>query len=859
MKVYSRQKHTARFRILIIIIFFGIILNGNYIEVNAKTQGYQEESSLYKTLYEEEGMKVEENDLISKLKNKIFILNLTIILMFVGIVIVLYIKNQKTKKTNLEISNFNILRKTFIDSYHQQIYLKDENLKYIFVNQSLCRLYNKTEGEIIGKDNRELFDRELADRDRNTDLQVLDKKTILVDEFTRSSEVYKTTKFPVELMNGAYGVGAYIENVTKTYIGKRKIEKNLKRNEILVDVLSKDFVTTQDHFDYVLKEILKLTESKFGYIFLYEEITREFTLKSWSKEVTAECKMVNQLMKYKLENVGLWGEVVRQRKPIIVNKYEKPSDLKRGYPKDHVPLKKFMSIPVMVDKKIVAVVGLANKKEDYDRNDIYQTTALMKGIWNGKERREAIADLTIERNKFLQTIISIGDGVLVVDLEGRITMLNKVAEQLSGWFIKEAKGRHYSDILALTHDNKTSKVIDPIKEVLNTDLDVPCDPNKNTVLISRYGTRHHIEEVASPIKDNKKETIGVVLVFRDVTEKIERDRKAKYLNAHDPLTGLYNRMYFMEKLKQLDSSNNLPISIIVGDMNGLKLVNDIFGHSAGDLLLKKAGRVMKEICKKDEIVARVGGDEFVILIPKAQEEETKNIIANIKEQFSKENVKAINGSISMGYDMKRAESDDILQILNNADALMYLEKTLEREEAKKSTIKRITEAFHKENPKEKEGSRNISQTCVKIGMELGLTKGELRRLKEAGYLRDIGKIALTSSANSNEPLTDQEQNELMQHPIIGYRIMNSFDNTLDLAEIVLSHHEKWDGSGYPKGLQGEEIPLLSRIIAIAESYEEIKENYNGEIISKDFIIKEMNKESGIKLDPKIVEVFTKII
>ena len=145
---------------------------------------------------------------------------------------------------------------------------------------------------------------------------------------------------------------------------------------------------------------------------------------------------------YRLEQTGLWGEVVRQRRPIIVNDYPGLTELKRGYPAGHVQLANFMSVPVIIENEIVAVVGLANKPTDYDENDVSQITLLMQGVWNAKVRRETQAVLAVERKKYLLTLLSIGDGVMVVDQTGKIEMLNKAAEKLTAGHIR-AVGRPY--------------------------------------------------------------------------------------------------------------------------------------------------------------------------------------------------------------------------------------------------------------------------------------------------------------------------------------------------------------------------------------------------------------------------------
>jgi PAS domain-containing protein len=157
------------------------------------------------------------------------------------------------------------------------------------------------------------------------------------------------------------------------------------------------------------------------------------------------------------------GEVVRQRKHIVVNDYVKGNPLKKGYPKGHVELDRFMSVPVIINEKIVAVIGMANKQNEYSDNDVFNLTLLMSGTWQDIQRREVEKQLSYERNKYFQTLISIGDGIMVVDLDGKVEMLNYVAEKLTGWTNEEAHGRNYKDVFKLASESSEKKYATPLK------------------------------------------------------------------------------------------------------------------------------------------------------------------------------------------------------------------------------------------------------------------------------------------------------------------------------------------------------------------------------------------------------------
>ncbi len=783
---------------------------------------------------------------------------LTIIVLFVLITII-SLNTKKLKTSKKEIENFNELISTFIDADESLVYLKDENLKYVFVNKALEEFYQRKSSDIIGADDFELTDVAFAELRRKTDEAVLEKQTRIVDEVVWNGHIYQTTKFPVKMINGSIGVGAYIRDITQQRNREIRQQKSLIRNKILVGVLNKSFESKQEQLDYVLHEALKLTESKYGYIYFYDEESREFVINSWSKDVMDACGVAEQQSKYYLDKTGVWGEVVRKRKPIIVNDFEASHPLKKGYPKGHVELKRFMSVPVIIDEQIVAVVGLGNKQCDYDDFDVYEMTVLMNGVWNAVERRQAQDNLILERNKYLQTIVSIGDGVMVMNRQGHIEMLNTIAERLTGWTQEQAVGRHYKAVFVLSHEYEGSEIMDPIAAALETDA--IHEMGNSAVLTSKEGKKFYVEDSAAPIRDENGQTVGAVLVFRDVTDKKEQRQKIEFLSYHDELTGLYNRRFFEEELQRINTERNLPLSIIMGDVNGLKLTNDIFGHAYGDMLLKKVSEVFKKTCRADDIIARWGGDEFVVLLPKTSGEEVKNVISRIKTEFDKVQIKAIKGSISMGADTTTIAGVDVLEILDRAEANMYSEKTLDRENVKSHAIKAIVLALHENHPRERGHSERVGELCLKMGKLLRLSDVETHKLKFGGFLHDIGKIVLDPKLlDTNYELTDSELAEMKKHTTVGYRILNSFDDTIDLAEVALYHHERWDGQGYPKGIKGNAIPLLARIIAIVECFDRmLYPSQQKAPKTKEEAMRVIHDSAGTRYDPQMVKLFEKMM
>ncbi|MDF2685408.1 MAG: diguanylate cyclase proteinuncharacterized domain HDIG-containing protein, partial [Clostridia bacterium] len=294
-----------------------------------------------------------------------------------------------------------------------------------------------------------------------------------------------------------------------------------------------------------------------------------------------------------------------------------------------------------------------------------------------------------------------------------------------------------------------------------------------------------------------------------------------------------------------------------GDVNNLKLTNDIFGHDSGDMLLKKAAEIIKKGCRPEDITARWGGDEFIIILIKTDNEETKEIVDRVKNLFSYEYINNINCSISLGFDTKKLSNDNIMKTIKNAEERMYNDKILDRKFISNNSIKAILKTLHGNSLREEKHAKSVSELCQIMGGSMDLSESESRRLKDVGFLHDIGKIVLDEGLlNKNDTLTDQELQEIKQHPVIGYRILNSFDDTLELAKYVLSHHERWDGTGYPKGLKGEEIPKLARIVALADCFDSMTNgSYYKKVMSIEEAIIEIKNNSGTQFDPEIVKAF----
>lgn len=471
--------------------------------------------------------------------------------------------------------------------------------------------------------------------------------------------------------------------------------------------------------------------------------------------------------------------------------------------------------------------------------------------------KNAKEEMKKEKELLKTTLYSIGDGVIATDSQGNIEMMNCIAENISGWKIEDAKGLSFEKVFSIVN-GFTGRICEcPVKKVLKTGEIVELEDD--TILIGRDGRRVPIEDSAAPILDSRSNIKGVVVVFRDCTDKEERQENIKYLSYHDQLTGLYNRFFLEEEIRRLDVFRNLPLTIMVLDVNGLKLVNDSFGHEKGDQLLKEVANILKEQCRKDDIIGRTGGDEFLILLPNTNMESSEYIMNRIYKALENKVIDNFIVSVSIGYAIKENIDESINDILYLAEDNMYSRKIEESQKMRMDTVNFISNALKDINEWEKVHSDNVARISMKIAKALNFKNDELEDLKIAALLHDIGKININRGIlNKNEKLTEKEYKEIKKHPEISYQILKSIDKYTKISYVVLCHHERWDGKGYPKGLKEDEIPLMARIISIADTYESMTSGrYYKEAKSQREALDEIKRNSGSQFDPKIVELLNR--
>jgi diguanylate cyclase (GGDEF)-like protein/PAS domain S-box-containing protein/putative nucleotidyltransferase with HDIG domain len=435
--------------------------------------------------------------------------------------------------------------------------------------------------------------------------------------------------------------------------------------------------------------------------------------------------------------------------------------------------------------------------------------------------------------------------------------MNPVAEMLTGWTQEEAKGKRFDKVFHIINEHTGELSGNPVERVLES-MEI-IELANHTVLISKDGRRVPIEDSAAPIRSEDGTITGVVIVFRDYTEKREKLKEIEYLNFHDHLTGLYNRRYMEDSIRRLDSSRNLPFTILAIDVNGLKLTNDAFGHRMGDNLLMNVASMLKRVCREDDIIGRMGGDEFMVLLPRTDQSMAESIKIRIEEASREVKLDSVIVSLAVGYATKTKKEEDISAIMTLADNNMYKDKLKYGRLMRSQTIEIVLKNINLKYDKEQIHTERVSQYCAAIAREMDFPDAEIEKIKTSAILHDIGKITVPPEIlNKPGRLTPEEYEMIKKHPETGYQILKSVDEYASLANYVLYHHERIDGTGYPEGLKGEDIPLVSRIIAVADAYEAMtsKRSYQAPR-TREEAAKELLRCSGTQFDSEIVGIFVR--
>jgi len=368
----------------------------------------------------------------------------------------------------------------------------------------------------------------------------------------------------------------------------------------------------------------------------------------------------------------------------------------------------------------------------------------------------------------------------------------------------------------------------------------------------------HYCEVESRYPDGYVKAKGGFTI--DVTDIVHSRREIEYLANRDRLTGLYNRNYYEEYIQNKLNDN---YSLIVLDLDGLKLINDTFGHYEGDRVITFASSLLTKYFEEDSVISRIGGDEFTIISETLNEDELKSRYANILEELTKSNsMESFDISLSFGHKIVLNSTSSYEMAFDQAENSMYRQKLFERRNRKSVTLDALLESLEVKTDESKEHSEEVANHAVGTLKELGYSRfNEVEDMTLLARVHDIGKLTIpTEILLKNGELTENEYEQVKKHAESGYKIISNIVDSEVVADGVLYHHERWDGTGYPMGREKDEIPLYARILSVCDAYSIMR---NGrpykKAVSKKNAIKELIQCSGSQFDESVVNAFIRYI
>lgn len=377
------------------------------------------------------------------------------------------------------------------------------------------------------------------------------------------------------------------------------------------------------------------------------------------------------------------------------------------------------------------------------------------------------------------------------------------------------------------------------------------------------GEYRWVVNFGSPFNDIEGNYAGYIGSCYDITERRMAEEKLKYLSLHDSLSGLYNRTYFEEEMSRLAKGRQYPIGIILCDVDGLKLVNDTLGHDAGDRLLVAAAGVIESSFRKEDMIARIGGDEFAVLLPNTPRDKVERAYHRIQENCLKYNQSNpdLPLSMSVGFAVSNGKLTDLNDVFKSADNSMYREKLHRRQSTRSAIVQTLMKALEARDYITEGHADRLQSLVEKLALSIGMSDHSISDLRLFAQFHDIGKVGIPDRILFKPGrLTDEEFAEMQRHCEIGHRIAQSAPDLAHLADWILKHHEWWNGQGYPLGLSGKDIPLECRILSIADAYDAMTSDrpYRKSLKHSE-ALEEIKRYSGVQFDPDLVAAFVKVI
>lgn len=489
----------------------------------------------------------------------------------------------------------------------------------------------------------------------------------------------------------------------------------------------------------------------------------------------------------------------------------------------------------------------------YDRGG--NLAGAIESVRDITEQRRAREELNLQKAYFQQLFENSPDGIVMLDTTDRIIRVNKGFQKLFQYAPEEVLGRPINEVIV------PEELFEEASLLFRTAL-AGRVVQKESVRRRKDGTLVNVSILCYPIVLNN-ELVGIYGIYSDITERKQVQDRLQYLSMHDPLTGLFNRAYFEQEMHRLGGNRYAPVGVILSDVDGLKIVNDTLGHEEGDTLLKKVADVIRGVLRAGDVVARVGGDEFAVLLPKSNRQSVESVVQRIRDAVKRYNDEnpGLPLSVSIGFAVSSAEWADMGELFKEADNNMYREKLHRSRSARSAIVQTLMKALEARDFITEGHADRLQNLVVALARDLELSERQISDLRLLAQFHDIGKVGIPDCILYKAgPLTAEERAEMQRHSEIGHRIALAAPDLAPIADWILEHHEWWNGKGYPLGLKGTEIPLECRILAVADAYDAMtSDRPYRKAMSHAEAVAELRRCAGTQFDPELVERFIALL
>ena len=480
----------------------------------------------------------------------------------------------------------------------------------------------------------------------------------------------------------------------------------------------------------------------------------------------------------------------------------------------------------------------------------------LEGFITDITEKKRAEDALRRQEEHLRAILQANpDPLVVYDHQGHPQYINPSFTRVFGWTVDELLGRK----VPFVPEDQVDKTLARIQDIFHTGEPVQFDTTRWT----KDGRLLDIRVSAALINPAGKENSGLVVNLTDITERKSMEKKLEHMSLYDALTGLYNRAFFEEEMRRLGTRRSSWVAIVVCDVDGLKLINDTLGHSKGDELLRATANTLRSCFRTGDIAARIGGDEFAVLLPDADEGTVRVRCEQIHAEVARSHQlnPELGLSVSVGFAASKDPNEGMRALFKRADDAMYKQKLQQSRNSRNETVQALITTMEARDRVTEGHAGRLEDFALQMGRSLGLPGERMNDLRLLARFHDLGKVGVPDCILFKPgPLTQEEFEEMKRHCEIGHRIALSTSYLGPIADFILKHHEWWDGRGYPLGLSGEEIPLECRILAVVDAYDTMTNErpYKGAMPQQE-AIRELWHYAGAQFEPELVELFTRIV